>query len=186
MQTLSNIVGVLGFLLSLLLGIIELCKYELRMQAVNPRIIPVTIPPDRIDAGYWIDVVITNSSALPIAITKASIIVNDVELDALQSVYRYKHQLSAEDIVNFPVATLLPIPLPAYGATQLVLAIPRHPILSELICTPHDEASPESGLVKISLILLTSRGRVLLPIECSILENKPYVKYRAARERALK
>ena len=52
MQTLSNIVGIFGFLLSLLLAIIELCKYELRIQAFNPRIIPVTIPPEKTDAGY--------------------------------------------------------------------------------------------------------------------------------------
>ena len=186
MQTLSNIVGVLGFLLSLLLGIIELCKYELRMQAVNPRIIPVTIPPECTDAGYWIDVVITNSSALPVTITKAAIIVDDIEIDTLQSVYRYRKDFSDGDTVIFSVSTLLPIPLQAYGAKQLVFAIPRQSILQELIHTPRCQASPEPELMKVCLVLLTSRGRVLLPFECSVLDQNTYLTYRAARERVLK
>ena len=176
-----------AFLLSLVLAIIEICKYELRMQAVNPRIIPITIPPEYIDAGYWIDVVITNSSALPVAITKAAIIVDDVEIDTLPSVYRWKEEFPAEDVVvNFAVSTLLPIPLQAYDAKRLVFAIPRQSIPQELMCTHRDPASPESELVKINLVLLTSRGRMALPIECSVLEQEPYLRYRVACERVLK
>lgn len=174
MELIINIIGILGFVLSVYLGVMEIRKYHLRVHTCDPRIIPA----NGTDACFWIDVIVANSSALPLAVTKAAIVVDDTEFETLPSSYRYsKSDTHGKVYFDFSIETSLPSHLPAYDAKRFVFSVPY-------IATLQDKLrNPSPNPIQIRVILYTSRSSVDLKLECQYFPRDSYLKYRAALER---
>lgn len=175
----SITISLLSLALSICLALIEIRRYSPHLKAFDAKFIPVE---SKNDAMFWLDVLISNDSAMPISIIKASVEVDGIKVDATSSVYKYIAP-SKYGEVEFPITTRLPIHLPAYGAQSLTFAIPHHDKFREILLHLPQDPHPAVFLPhKPVCLMLQAPHRVLrmrlpLLIEAS---SKEYLDRRIA------
>lgn len=157
--------GILGFLLSVVLAFIELKRRRLNLLADHATIVP------NIDEvfNFWVDLVVTNQSILPVSIISATITIDEHLGKLDNAALKIKN--------NFSVKTKTPVTVAPYESKILALSFFHSEISEQLFRI--EKSNTGNLTIPIRLLIHTSRGDTEISANASYLSYEVWKVYRS-------
>lgn len=180
LNRLIKYIGVLAFAVSLVNLIIIVISRRVKIRLSEGLIRPHVSTA----STFFLEVVVSNSSGLPISINQVSVKAGDefIPCQTRQS-FRMETRSSSPGGRSVFFTSAFPVHLGAYESQRMSIQFPRRTKLAKLLHLQSDRspegltATPDSSPVKLALCLHTSRGLCKLPpVSCDTGSFSEWVK----------